>query len=89
MRYEKINSPEVIDEIAQRMGCYKKDVANVLKHFSNLVKENAEAGKAVAYKEFGIFYPASSYARPWKKLKFRPAKKLAQALIEASQKRIE
>lgn len=73
---EKINTPQVINELSCRMGAYKKDCAELLGHFADIIAENVQAGRAVAYKDIGVFYPFTS-ARGQLKIKFRAAKKVA------------
>lgn len=80
---EKINSPQVIAEVAKRMGCYKKDAAELLQHFVDVIIENVCAGKTVGYKDLGIFYPYLSVRRGRQdqiRLKFRPAKKVKKKI---------
>jgi len=82
---EKINSPEVIQEISKRMCCYKRDVAELLGHFADVITENVAAGRAVAFKDLGVFYPCQSAGRGkslkiTNKLIFKPAKKLTLAM---------
>lgn len=72
----KVNTPDVIKEVSSRMGCYKKDCAELLEHFADIIVENVQAGRAVSHKDIGMFYPFIS-ARCQLKIKFRPAKKVA------------
>lgn len=72
---EKINTPQVINELSRRMGAYKKDCAELLGHFADIIAENVQANRAVSYKDIGVFYPFIS-ARGQLKIKFRPAKKV-------------
>jgi len=77
---EKVNTNELVKEVAKRMGCYKKDVEELFKHFSDIIVENVQIGRAVSHKDIGIFYPYQTMgsSRPCQvKLKFRPTKKIA------------
>ncbi|MBP7332416.1 MAG: HU family DNA-binding protein [Firmicutes bacterium] len=86
-KMRKVNTPDVIQEISIRMCCYKKDVAELLGHFANVVIENVAAGRAVAFKDLGVFYPCQNTVQGkslkiTNKLKFRPAKKLILAMSQ-------
>ncbi|OPX92596.1 MAG: Bacterial DNA-binding protein [Pelotomaculum sp. PtaB.Bin104] len=72
----KINSPEVIAEISQRMGAYKRDVRELLEIFSNIIAENVVAGNSVSFVSLGIFYPYVSQTTGKVRLKFRPSKRI-------------
>lgn len=53
---KKINTPQVIEEVAKRMGCFKKDAREMLEHFSAVIVEHASRGEKVSFKPLGIFY---------------------------------
>lgn len=84
-----VTTPLVVREVAARMGCYKRDVREVLDHFSAIIVEQAAAGKKVRYASLGVFYPAVSRRgrgaeRGERKLtaRFKPARGFLKALNE-------
>ena len=69
----KVNTPQIIDEVSQRMGASKKDTREVLQHLADVIVEHAEAGQRVYYKPLGIFYVAESARSGRMVWKFRPS----------------
>ncbi|AEF95036.1 histone family protein DNA-binding protein [Desulfotomaculum nigrificans CO-1-SRB] len=57
---KKINTPQVIAEVAERMGCYKKDTRELLEHFAAVIAEHVAKGERVSFKPLGIFYAQRS-----------------------------
>ena len=55
---EKIGTKEMVQEISKRMGCYHKDVREVLDHFTNIMVENVCEGRKVQFIPLGVFSPA-------------------------------
>jgi len=54
---EKIGTKEMVQEISKRMGCYHKDVREVLEHFTNIMVENVCEGRKVQFIPLGVFSP--------------------------------
>lgn len=87
---DRINTPEIIKEIAQRMGCYQKDVSELLGHFTDIIVENLKDGKRVYFHPLGVFYvrPPSdpSCKRPLKAtVRLQPAKRIIKEIRQKSQ----
>lgn len=79
-----VNTPEIVKEVAKRMGCYQKDASELLDHFVEVVAENVQAGRKVHYRSFGTFYlrPAKCNSKRFRRagVKFRPAKKMVERM---------
>lgn len=82
---------EVIAQVAQRMGCYRKDARELLlQHFTAVLTEAAKRGEKVHLSGLGTFYPARS-RKPTKSgvrrltLKFKPAKPLLRQINQAAE----
>jgi len=56
-KIEKIGTKEMVQEISQRMGCYHRDVREVLDHFTNIMVENLKEGRKVQFMPLGVFSP--------------------------------
>lgn len=84
MNTEKVTTPELVKEVAARMGCYRKDARELLDHFSSVVAEQVAIGRKVQYASLGIFYPAVTRrgrgAGKRRKIKFRPARELVEKM---------
>ncbi|MBE3582228.1 MAG: HU family DNA-binding protein [Thermoanaerobacteraceae bacterium] len=81
-----MNTNELIAEVAKRMGCYKKDVRELLLgHFLQVLLEAICRGEKVYIAHFGTFYQGLLYGRnkegvrrQW--LRFKPAEDLVRKL---------
>ncbi|MCG0278953.1 MAG: HU family DNA-binding protein [Thermanaeromonas sp.] len=84
-----MNTNELISEVAKRMGCYKKDVRELLlQHFLQVLLEAISRGEKVHIAHLGTFYPGLSYGRNkegtrrlW--IRFSPAEDLIRKLNSA------
>jgi len=57
-KIEKVGTKEMVQEISKRMGCYHKDVREVLEYFTNILVENVKEGRKVQFMPLGVFSPA-------------------------------
>ena len=86
---ENMNTNEVITEIAKRMGCYRKDVRELLlEHFLHVLLEALSRGEKVHIAHLGTFYPGRSSGRNkegtrrlW--IRFKPAEGLLRKLNDS------
>ena len=58
---KKINTPQIIAEVAERMGCYRKDAKEILEHFAAVITGHVVKGERVSFKPLGMFYAQRSY----------------------------
>lgn len=81
----KITTPILINEVADRMGCFKKDARELLGHFSDVIIENVSEGRSVQLASLGVFIPAK-ITRGKKtgglKIKFKQSAKITRFLAE-------
>lgn len=82
MAKSKINTKDVVKEVAARMGCYQKDADEVITHLAEVIAEAIKEDKAVGHKELGIFRVTTT-KKGNKLVKFRPGK----ALLDRVEKR--
>lgn len=86
---DRINTPEIIKEVAQRMGCYQKDVNELLWHFTDIIVENLKDGKRVHFHPLGVFYvrpqSAPTCKRPFKAtVRLQPSKRIIKEIRQES-----
>jgi len=55
---KKITTIDLVNEISDRMGCFKKDARELLGHFTDVIIENISEGRSVQLASFGVFIPA-------------------------------
>lgn len=68
-----MNTKEVISDVADRMGAFKKDTRELLlEHFRATVLEATAKGEKVRLAKFGTFYPIKR--KRGESVKFVPAK---------------
>lgn len=81
-----MNTKEVLADLARRMGCYKKDVKELLlEHFIELLFETVSRGQKLHLAHFGTFYPGQSPKSPKTgtrrlTVRFKPAEDLLRRL---------
>lgn len=75
---ERLNTKAVIRLVSERMGCYKKDAAELLEHFSNIVAETLAQGGTVDFRPLGVFKIGRKGV-----VKFKPAAKIIRRVKEA------
>jgi len=82
---------EVINAVATKMSCYRKDARELLlQHFVGVLVEAARRGEKVHLSGLGTFYPARS-RKPRRDgsrriiLKFKPAKPLLRAINDGGE----
>lgn len=73
----RLNTKAVVKEVSQRMGCYKKDAAELLTHFCDVVAETLAQGGAIDFRPLGVFRLGRKGG-----IRFRPASKLARRVKE-------
>ncbi len=79
---EAVNTKETVKEISKRMGCYAKDVRELLlEHFPAVLVEAVSQGKKVHLAGLGTFYPRRG--RKGLRVAFRPARGLLRAVQQA------
>jgi nucleoid DNA-binding protein len=69
----RLNTKAVVAELATRMGCYKKDVTELMGHFTDLIAETLAKDGVIDFRPLGVFRRSRKGA-----VKFRPAKKLSR-----------
>jgi len=85
---DKMNTPEVVKDLATRMGAYQKDVKElILEHFRGLLLDALARGDRVKIAGIGTFYPeiprrgrppASGQRQP--QVRFKPASDFSREL---------
>ncbi|MEW6727071.1 MAG: HU family DNA-binding protein [Bacillota bacterium] len=74
-RADTVNTPHMIREAAKRMGCYKADARELLKHFTDIVYEELQKGKRIRFGSLGILYVVQDKKAVYT-VRFRPSTKL-------------
>lgn len=59
-----VNKRDLVDEIARRTGCVRRDVQMAIDGFIALVGENMSAGRTIEIRGFGTFACRPRKARP-------------------------
>lgn len=84
-----MNTPDLIKEVARRMGCYQRDARELLEHFADVVAQQTTSSKRVYISFLGTFYtvparkPRADGTRR-QVLKFKPSRALARRVDQQS-----